>query len=257
MIGAIAGDIIGSRFEYIYKKTRDFELCSESCFFTDDSILTIAIADSILGNRNYAKNLRLYFSKYSSADYGNGFRKWAESDSDIPYPSHGNGSAMRVSPIGDYFDTLDDVLKNSKESAKITHHHVEGIKGAQATASAIFLAKQKKDKQKIKEYISETFGYKLDESIDSIRKWYKYDGSCQGTVPQAITSFLEAKDFEDAIRNAISIGGDSDTLACIAGSIAEPYYGIPKEIRNFVEKKLDPQLMSVVRKFEDTISKKH
>lgn len=257
MIGAIAGDIIGSRFEYKPNKTKDFELFSKECDFTDDSVLTVAIADSILRGRNYTKNLRSYCLKYPLRDYGDEFMRWAKSGSDIPHRSNGNGSAMRVSPIGNYFDTLDDVLKNSKESAKITHHHVEGIKGAQATASAIFLAKQKKDKQKIKEYISETFGYKLDESIDSIRKWYKYDGSCQGTVPQAITSFLEAKDFEDAIRNAISIGGDSDTLACIAGSIAEPYYGIPKEIRNFVEKKLDPQLMSVVRKFEDTISKKH
>ncbi|MGD9567083.1 MAG: ADP-ribosylglycohydrolase family protein [Sedimentibacter sp.] len=246
MLGAIIGDIIGSAYEWNNVKHKEFELFTDTTIFTDDTVMTIATIDAIINDIPFNKSYKKWFRKYPNEDYGGNFYYWGNSDSLEPYNSWGNGSAMRVSPVGIYYDTLDEVLLKSKESAEATHNHAEGIKGAQATASAIYLAKNKKNKLEIKEFIENTFGYDLNEKLDSIREWYEFDESCQGTVPQAIIAFLESNDFEDAIRNAISIGGDSDTLACITGGIAEAYYReIPSSILSKVSSIL-PQEMKLL-----------
>lgn len=224
MLGAIIGDIIGSAYEWNNVKHKEFELFTDTTIFTDDTVMTIATIDAILNDIPFNESYKKWFRKFPDEDYGGNFHYWGSSDSLEPYNSWGNGSAMRISPVGYYYNTLEDVLLKSKESAAATHNHPEGIKGAQATAAAIFMAKNNKEKHEIKEFIEKTFGYELDEKLDSIREWYDFDESCQGTVPQAIIAFLESNDFEDAIRNAVSIGGDSDTLACITGGIAEAYY---------------------------------
>jgi ADP-ribosylglycohydrolase len=232
MLGAIAGDIIGSVYEFNNIKTTDFPLFRNNSFFTDDTVLTIATADCILNNGDYSDLYRKYYRKYPERGYGGRFHDWGSSDNVGPYNSFGNGSAMRVSPVGFAYDTIDEVLKEAERSAAVTHNHPEGIKGAQAVASAVFLARNKKTRDQIKEYISKNFGYDLDDTLDNIRPFYKFDETCQGTVPQAIIAFLESDDYEDAIRKAISIGGDSDTIACITGGIAEAFYGggVPDDI---------------------------
>lgn len=232
MLGAIIGDIIGSVYEgFSAIKTKDFPLFSERCHFTDDTVLTIAVADTILHNGDYVERLKWYYHRYPKAGYGKGFKSWALLPSSQPYYSFGNGSAMRVSPIGFAFNDLETVLNEAKRSAEVTHNHPEGIKGAQAVASAVFLAITTQDKTLIKSYIQTNFGYNLEETLDEIRPNYHFNSSCQGSVPQAMIAFLESTDFEDAIRNAISIGGDSDTIACIAGGIADAFYGkIPNKI---------------------------
>jgi ADP-ribosylglycohydrolase len=235
MLGAIAGDVIGSVYERKNVKTKEFELFSSDSRPTDDSVLTIATMDSILSGKPFNESYKSWFRKYPHAGFGGAFRNWAISEDMRPYNSFGNGSAMRVSPVGCYYDTLDEVLAIAEESAAVTHNHPEGIKGAKATAAAIYLAKTGSSKQEIKEYIVTSFGYDLKPSLDSIRAWYTFDVSCQGSVPQAIISFLESESYEDAIRNAISIGGDSDTIACIAGGIAEAYY---KEIPEYIVKRV-------------------
>ena len=233
-------------------KTTDFPLFSPGCRFTDDTVLSVALADSILTGEDYVKKLKEYFHYYPNAGYGGFFIYWVLSHNLGPYNSWGNGSAMRVSPIGFAYNTLDKVLKEAKKSAEVTHSHPEGIKGAQATASAIFLARTGKSKKEIKNYIESTFQYNLSEPLDEIRKYYKFDVSCQGSVPQAITSFLESNDFEDSIRKAISIGGDSDTIACITGGIAQAFYkNIPDHIKNKILEILDDRLSKVVYKFID------
>ncbi len=250
MLGAIIGDIIGSVYEVIDIKTTDFPLFSERSTFTDDTVLTVAIADSILNDIPYEINLKKYFRMFPYAGYGGTFRVWAASESMDPYNSWGNGSAMRVSPVGFAFDTLDEVLSESRRSAAVTHNHPEGIKGAQSVASAIFLARNNKSKDQIKQFIEERFQYNLDEPLDEIRRYYTFDVSCQGSVPQAITAFLESSDFEDAIRKAISIGGDSDTIACITGGIAQAYYReIPEFIQGRIMEILDERLIEVVNLF--------
>ncbi len=250
MLGAIIGDIIGSVYEVIDIKTTDFPLFSERSTFTDDTVLTVAIADSILNDIPYEINLKKYFRMFPYAGYGGTFRVWAASESMDPYNSWGNGSAMRVSPVGFAFDTLDEVLSESRRSAAVTHNHPEGIKGAQSVASAIFLARNNKSKDQIKQFIEERFQYNLDEPLDEIRRYYTFDVSCQGSVPQAITAFLESSDFEDAIRKAISIGGDSDTIACITGGIAQAYYReIPEFIQGRIMEILDERLIEVVTLF--------
>ncbi len=250
MIGAIAGDIIGSVYEWSNIKTTDFPLFSRNCRFTDDTVLTVALADSILHGSNYVEKLKKYYSYYPNAGYGGDFRRWAASTNTEPYNSWGNGSAMRVSPVGFAYNTLDEVLEQAQKSAEVTHNHEEGIKGAQATASAIFLARSGKSRKEIKEYIEETFKYNLNESLDTIRKYYQFDVSCQGSVPQAITAFLESDNFEDAIRKAISIGGDSDTIACITGGMAQAFYkGVPDNIVNKTIEILDKRLNKVVFEF--------
>ena len=224
MVGAIAGDIIGSVFEGNPIKTTSFPLFSRWSRFTDDTVLTIAIADAILNKKKYVSTLKRYGLKYPNAGYGMSFYSWVQSTEIKPYNSWGNGSAMRVSPVGFAFDCLEDVLREAKKTAQVTHNHPEGIKGAEATALAIFLARQGADKEEIRKQIMHSFNYNLDRSLDEIRPHYFFDVSCQGSVPESIIAFLESTDFEDAIRLAISLGGDSDTMGCIAGGIAQAYY---------------------------------
>jgi ADP-ribosylglycohydrolase len=250
MIGAIAGDIIGSIFEGHAMKSTQFPLFSPYSRFTDDTVLTVAIADSILKKVDYATSLKTFGQKYPNAGYGSSFFKWIYASESTPYNSWGNGSAMRVSPVGFAFNSKEDVLHQAKESAKVTHNHPEGIKGAQATALAVFLARSGKNKASIKQEISHRFAYNLNRTLDQIRPDYSFDISCQGSVPEAIIAFLESKDFEDAIRKSISLGGDSDTIACIAGGIAQAYYrDIPIEIISNVRKRLPEEFLFIIDEF--------
>lgn len=254
IIGAIAGDIIGSAYEWDNVKSTDIPLFTPKADFTDDTVLTIAVADCILNNKDFSKTLWEYGNKYDNRGYGGNFSCWLESSDLEPYDSFGNGSAMRVSPVGFAYDNLYTVLEVAKKSAEVTHNHPEGIKGAQAIASAIYLARTERSKNEIKEFIISSFGYNLDFTLDKIRDEYLFDESCQGSVPQSIVAFLESTDFESAIRLAISIGGDSDTIACITGGIASAYYKkIPKKIIKFVSSKLPNEFIDIVNKFEEYI----
>jgi ADP-ribosylglycohydrolase len=250
MIGAIAGDVIGSVYEAYPLKTKEFPLFSENSIFTDDTVLTVALADSILNNTPYVKNLKKYYHDFYWAGYGGAFQVWAVSQKTQPYNSWGNGSAMRVSPVGFAYNDLETVLEQAKHSAEVTHNHPEGIKGAQATASAIFLARTGKDKTTIKDYIENTFGYELSTPLDKVREVYEFDVSCQGSVPQSIIAFLESESYEDALRNAISLGGDSDTMACITGGMAQAFYGgVPDFIQEQVFEILDERLLKITEQF--------
>ncbi len=254
MLGALAGDIIGSRFEFNNLKSKDFELFHRDCTFTDDSVLTVALAESLLTGEDYAAVMRRYYADYSDAGYGSYFHRWARDPEMGPYNSFGNGSAMRVSPVGWFFGDLDTVLAEAKKSAAVTHDHPEGIKGAQAVAAAIFLARQKRSRKEIKAYLQWSFDYDLDRTLAEIRPDYEFDVTCQGSVPEAIIAFLEARDFEDAIRNAVSLGGDSDTIACITGSIAEAFYGgVPASIRQEVWGRLDRPMIEIIRRFSQNV----
>lgn len=255
MLGAIAGDIIGSVYEFNNIKTKNFELFHPDAFFTDDTVLTVALADSILSGMDYLDLVLEYYQDYPGRGYGGNFRRWAEHGPHTPYNSWGNGSAMRVSPVGFAYDTLETVLDKAQQSAAITHNHPEGIKGAQATAAAIFMARTGSSKDEVKRYIEESFGYDLSTPLDQIRPHYRFDSSCQGTVPPAIRAYLEAKDWEDAVRNAISLGGDSDTLACITGGIAEAAFGLPKAVSEQALNHLDAQLFQVQQEFERFLMK--
>ncbi|PKQ28322.1 MAG: hypothetical protein CVT63_03370 [Candidatus Anoxymicrobium japonicum] len=252
MLGAIAGDIIGQVYEFDNIKTTDFPLFKADSTFTDDTVLTVAVADVILNGGDYARMFKDYFKRYPGRGYGGTFQGWASSAETEPYNSFGNGSAMRVSPVGFAFASLDEVLAEAKRSAEVTHNHPEGIKGAQSVAAAIFLARTGKTKEEIKRYVEKQFGYDLNEPLDEIREYYTYDVTCQGSVPQSIIAFLESNDFEDAIRKAVSLGGDSDTIACIVGGIADAYYGgIPEPIKIETMARLDERLTSVVLAFEN------
>ena len=250
MIGAIAGDIIGSIYERHRIKTKDFPLFGRGCRFTDDSVLTVALADSILNNEGYAGLLRQYYRRYPHAGYGSMFRAWALQKDSGPYNSFGNGAAMRISPVGFAFDTLDEVMEKAREYTAVTHNHPEGIKGAQATAAAVFLARTGSSRQEMRHHVATVFGYDLDRTLEKIRPGYGFDVTCQGSVPEAIISFLESADYEDAVRNAISLGGDSDTLACITGGIAQAFYGgVPGFITQQAMDLLDRGLRAVVEAF--------
>jgi ADP-ribosylglycohydrolase len=251
MLGAIAGDIIGSVYEGRPIKTADFKpLFHPRSGPTDDTILTIALADSILSGTDFIDRLREYFLTYPHAGYGGNFVRWAMSRSRKGYNSWGNGSAMRVSPIGFAYDSLEEVLVRARASAEVTHNHPEGIKGARATAAAVFLARHQTSKEDIRRYIQKTFHYDLDRTLDEIRPHYQFDVSCQGSVPESILAFLESNDYEDAVRKAISLGGDGDTMACIAGGIAEAYYGgVPEDIKAETWMRLPKPLQRVVREF--------
>lgn len=251
MIGAIAGDIIGSIYESAPIKTKDFQLFIWRCSFTDDSVLTIALADAILHSRDYARTMKDYYQLYPRIGYGGMFYRWVSSEDSEPYNSWGNGAAMRISPVGFAYQTLDEVLTRTEQFTAVTHNHPEGIKGAQATAAAIFLARTGSSKEEIKAYTEQTFDYDLSRSLDDIRPGYRPDKSCQGTVPPAIIAFLESTDFEDAIRNAISLGGDSDTMACITGGIAEAFYGVPEDIVRQALQVLDKRLRTVTLEFAE------
>ncbi len=255
MLGAIAGDIIGSRFEHNPIKTTDFELFHPDCRFTDDSVLTLAVADYIFLGSDLIDTLKEYFHQYPDAGYGAGFLQWASSPSREPYNSFGNGSAMRVSPVGFAFDSLEAVLEKARTSAEVTHNHPEGIKGAQATAAAIFLSRTGNSKKEIKSFIETQFQYNLSEPLDDIRPQYTFDATCQGSVPQAIVAFLESESFEDAVRKAVSLGGDSDTQACIAGGIAHAFYGkLPDIISAEVHSRLEVPLRQILTLFCDRFS---
>ncbi len=251
MYGAVTGDIIGSVFERFSIKTTKFELFGKYSRFTDDTVLTIAVADALLHKKSYTQSLQEYGREYPNAGYGGTFFKWIFADNPKPYNSWGNGSAMRVSPVAYAFNNINEVLTEARKSAEVTHNHPEGIKGAQAVASAVFMARKGSSKQEIKEYIQKTFNYDLTRSLDKIRPVYKFDVSCQGSVPEAIIAFLESKDFEDAIRLAVSLGGDSDTLAAMAGSIAEAFYGgVPEPILSETKKRLPEEFIKVIEQFK-------
>ena len=244
ILGAIAGDIIGSAYEFENVKSLDFALFTEESYFTDDSVLTVATMDVLLHKTGYTETYQRYGRAYPHRGYGGNFNAWIYADNPQPYNSWGNGSAMRVSPVGWYCSTMEDVLAEAKKSAEVTHNHAEGIKGAQAAAAAVFLARTGKSKDEIKTFIVDTFGYDLNRTIAQIRPNYEFDVSCQGSVPEAIIAFLESVDFENAVRLAVSIGGDSDTIACITGGIAEAFYQtIPQHIVKMVTVMLGPDIM--------------
>lgn len=252
MLGAIAGDIIGSVFERHNVKHTTFPLFSEGSRFTDDTVLTLAVAESIMEGKGYGQTLREYGRRYPRAGYGGMFLEWVFSPEMGPYNSFGNGSAMRVSPVGFAYGELEKVLEEGMRSAAVTHNHPEGIKGAQAAAAAVFLARQGRGKGDIRSYVTEAFGYNLEQTLDEIRPHYSFDVTCQGSVPQAIIAFLESDDYEDAVRKAISIGGDSDTIACITGGIAQAFYGyIPAHIVSKCRELLPAELLAVLDRFND------
>ena len=249
MLGAIAGDIVGSLYERYNIKTTEFPLFVERSRFTDDTVLTVALADSILNGADYTELLKRYGRRYPKAGFGGAFYNWAHSEDRRPYNSWGNGSAMRVSPVGWAYDTLEEVLDRAAQSAEATHNHPEGVKGAQAIAASVFLARTGGTQETIKTFVEETFGYDLSRSLEEIRPEYIFDVSCQGSVPQAIRAFYEATDFEDALRKAISLGGDSDTIASMAGAIAHAFYGVPEPIRTEAYARLDEPLRDVAQAF--------
>lgn len=267
MIGAIIGDIVGSVYEWDNIKTKEFPLFRDDCFFTDDTVMTIAVAEALMnggGKDDFIDAMKKYGRMYPDAGYGARFGAWLFSDSREPYNSWGNGSAMRVSPVGFWVEPSWDATATacgvhvySTRSAEVTHNHPEGIKGACATADAIMFMRYRRmdgddmteSKVKLRAFIEEKYGYDLSRSLDEIRPTYRFNESCQDTVPQAITAFLESVDFEDAIRNAVSLGGDSDTLAAITGSIAEAAYGIPQWMTDKAWEYLDEPLREVCRRW--------
>lgn len=252
ILGAIIGDIAGSVYEFHPVKTTECNLFDDNSTFTDDTVLTVAVADCILHAKDFARTLWEYGNRYPDRGYGGKFRAWLMSNNYKPYNSFGNGSAMRVSPVGFAYNTLEDVLAVAKQSAMVTHNHPEGIKGAQAVAVAVFLAKQGHSKDDIRQYISNTFHYNLEFTVDEIRPFYHFDETCQGSVPQAIVAFLDSINYESAIRNAISLGGDSDTQACIAGGIAAAFYKeIPQPLGEWAYKKLPKEFTAIVHKFDE------
>lgn len=257
MIGAIIGDIAGSRFEFHNYRKKDFTLFEKNCSPTDDSIMSLAVAKAVLEHKTKGKDLSKAAFEwmheigrlYPHCGYGFGFFNWMYSENPQPYNSFGNGAAMRVSACGFAADTLEEALQMSTNVTAVSHNHPEGIKGANATTAAIFLAKTGASKEEIRQHITEQY-YPLDFTIDSIRPTYRFNATCQKTVPQAIEAFLEANSFEDAIRTAVSVGGDSDTLAAITGSMAEAYYGVPQELYAAAVGYLDDRLKEVLHAFE-------
>ncbi len=259
MIGAIAGDIIGSRYEFRLNRMKqtDFRLFHPKSKFTDDTILTVAIAESLLYEIPYEESLKTWGNRYLNAGYGRNFKKWLKGEMTGPYGSYGNGSAMRVSPCG-YLKTLEDALEEAEKSAMPTHNHPEGIKGAQSVAAAIFLSRNGSSKDDIKEYIENQFEYDLSRTPDDIRPNYKFDVSCQGSVPEAIICFLHSNDYEEAVRLAVSLGGDTDTQAAIAGSIAEAFYqGIPDHVLHSTIPYLPDEVLDVVEQFNKRFNPSH
>lgn len=272
MYGAILGDMIGSPYEFdMGDKTKDFPLFIGETGFTDDSVMTIAVADALLKAKDeglledidaneekikeyLVKSMKTWGRKYPYAGYGGRFIGWLFSDDEEPYGSYGNGSAMRVSPVGWLMKSVADTMKLAKLTAEVTHNHPEGIKGAQATAAAMFMARKGFSKDSIKEAIVIDFGYDLTRTCDEIRPGYHHVESCQETVPEAITAFLEGEDFEDVIRTAVSLGGDCDTLTCIAGGMAEAFYGVPEELITECKKRLPKDMLEVAERFRKSVA---
>ena len=265
MYGAILGDIIGSPFEFdMGNKSKEFSLFSKNSTFTDDSVMTIAVGNAFLDaqpnadiewiRRRLISSMKQYGRKFPRAGYGGMFRRWLKCDDPQPYGSFGNGSAMRVSSAAWLYNDLETVRSMARLSAEVSHNHSEGIKGAEATASAIFLARTGSTKEEIKEYIVDNFGYDLSRTCDEIRPGYHHVETCQETVPEAITAFLEGESFEDVIRTAVSLGGDCDTLTCIAGSIAEGFYGIPEELKQECRNRLPEELRNVLDQYDSWLN---
>lgn len=255
MLGAIVGDIVGSVYEFQNTKTTEFELfLNGKSRFTDDTVMTLAVAKWLLTDREHSplglvKSMQELGRRYPDAGYGGSFMHWIWSDTPRPYGSWGNGAGMRVSPVGLYADTLDEALRLAKVSAEVTHDHPEGIKGAQAVAACMFLCRIGTSKKDIRKYVETTFGYDLSRTLDEIRPRYKFDVSCQGSVPQAITAFLEGGTFVNVVRLAVSIGGDSDTIACMAGAIASCLYPIPTDVAAVSDDLLTDELRSLKDNF--------
>ena len=259
MFGAVFGDIVGSIYEFDNVKSKSFELLTEGSYFTDDTVMTVALADALMrsdirenpkGFQNtFVKTMHRYGERYPDAGYGGKFAYWLLYEDTEPYNSYGNGSAMRVSPVAWYAETLDEAIHFAKLSAEVTHDHPEGIKGAVVTAGAIFLAKSGADKSAIRRFIEEY--YDIDFTLDEIRATYTFNETCQESVPQAMVAFLESESFEDAIRLAISIGGDSDTIGAITGSVAEAFYGMRDDEKDAIYRYLDDDLIAVIEEFSD------
>ena len=250
--GAIAGDVIGSTYEYELKKDYNFELFPDGSYATDDSVMTIAVADWLVTGRDLASVMRRWGAVYPTAGYGGMFKRWLRIDGYPAYNSFGNGSAMRVSAVGWAFDNLQQTLDVAEMSAEVSHNHPEGIKGAQAVAAAIFLARAGHSKADIKRYVHAAFGYDLNRKYAEILPDYTYDVTCQGCVPESIICFLESENFEDAVRKAVAMGGDADTMGAITGSIAEAFYGgVPADILNRLKALVPADLAAVVTKFND------
>lgn len=258
MLGVIIGDIAGSRFEWHNIKSKEFELLHELCRCTDDSVMSLAVAKAILDSEDNYDNLsqkateymRKFGRLYPNSGYGGFFRQWLYSEDPQPYHSYGNGAAMRVSACGFAARNLNEAKRLAEKVTRVSHNHIEGMKGAEATAVAIYLSRFEKNKELLKNYIERHY-YPMDFTLDDIRDTYEFDGSCQGSVPQALMAFFESDGFEDAIRNAVSIGGDSDTIAAITGSIAEAYYGIPEELKKQVRAFLDEDQLKIISDFEN------
>ena len=266
MLGAILGDMVGSPFEFDRNnhKSKDFPLLSEKSHVTDDTVMTIAVAVGLIAGQGDAQKtfaevqheMQYWGRKYPDAGYGGMFGRWLWVEHPQPYGSFGNGSAMRVAAAGWLFDTLDKTLEMAKVTAEVTHNHPEGIKGAQATAAAIFLARTGHSKPEIRQYVEQTFGYDLSRTCDEIRPYYCHVETCQQTVPEAIIAFLESNSFEDALRNAVSLGGDSDTLACITGGIAEAFYGMPSELQQETLKRLPEEMRAAYELFRQNLERR-
>lgn len=267
MYGAVLGDIIGSPYEFdMGNKSKDFPLFCEKSYVTDDSIMTIAVGEALLEagieaftdviREKVISSMQKWGKRYPHAGYGSRFANWLCVANPEPYNSFGNGSAMRVSAVGWLYDDLERVREVARATAEVTHNHPEGIKGAEAIAGAIFLARTGSNKEEIKNYIVENFGYNLERTCDEIRPYYHHVESCQETVPEAIAAFLEGTDFEDVIRTAVSLGGDCDTLTAIAGSMAEAYYGVPDALKERCEEYLFPDLLKEFKHFQSYIASK-
>ena len=258
MYGAILGDIIGSPYEWHNIKTKEFPLFVQCSRYTDDSAMTIAVAEALLDTLGMDKaerrnavilSMQKWGRKYPDAGYGGRFYDWLYEWHPHPYNSWGNGSAMRVSSAGWLYDTLEETLRAAEDTAIVTHSHPEGIRGAACVAAVIFLLRNGKTKDEIRMFVTDAFGYDLSRTCDEIRPGYRFDVSCQGTVPQAVTAFLEGNSFEDVIRTAVSLGGDCDTLTCIAGGMAEAMYGVPEELKEECRKRLEPDMVKVLDRF--------
>ena len=265
MLGAIIGDIVGSIYEFDNIKTKDFELFDRECFFTDDTVMSIAVAEALLDTQPGDKedeirnklvvSMKKWGREYPHAGYGGHFAGWLRTDDTQPYNSYGNGSAMRASAAGWLYYDMFTTRYMARLTSAVTHNHPEGIKGAEATAAAIFLARNGAPKQEIREYVEKEFSYNLDFTCDEIRPTYYFNETCMDTVPQAIVAFLDGESFEDVIRTGVSIGGDTDTLCAIAGSVAEAYYGIPEDIGETAKSFLTYDLLEVVEKFYNKLQK--
>jgi len=251
MLGAMIGDIVGSIYEWHNIKTTEFDFFEEKCFFTDDTVLTAATAKALMTDGDYTAAYQDFARRYPRRGYGGNFSQWIWSDNPQPYNSWGNGSAMRDSPVGFAFDTVEDVLAEAERSASVTHNHPEGIKGAQSTALAILMGREGASQADIRAEISGRFGYDLDRTLAKIRPSYTFDVSCQGSVPEAILAFLESEGYENAVRKAISLGGDSDTIACITGGIAQAFYGgVPQELAERGKSFLPDEFRQILQDFK-------